>query len=635
MYWFEPVGGVGPFRRPASDLHPRGRRRHADLRLPGDRRARTAARRWRSSGGRRLHAGDHRPRGARRRGRRDAPSACAGCCRPCRAGSCTPSTCMYTTTPDQHFVIAPHPEHEHVTVACGFSGPRLQVRPRRRRDPRRPRHRRDDGPPDRPVRPAPSGAGTDEFGGGGTVLPAMQTRLWTSARRPPRSPASWPASGTTSWPADAVPRTSVAALLDHLVGLTPAFRRAAEKAGAPAAPWPTPPTWRRTGGPGCRSSSRPSPPRGGSPARGRGRPRSAGCRCRRRMGVVGLNEVFVHGWDLAAATGQQYRADPASAQACLDMASTAASAPESPPGSSGRSCRSPTRRPRSTGCSVRPAATRAGPPPLARPSATAGLSRRLALSHSRTSCSRRPGHRDAAPRSARLRARRRPSALARSSRWTPPRRRCRPRARGGAAATAWRGQQRDQVGTAVVQRGVQVLRRTPPGRAARGRGGARRRRCPARRAPRTRRPAAPRTAGRRRARPPRRRAARRRPGLPGRGPGLRVEPAVQALGGEDVGLAQRAAACCRRSNRSKPNAGICDPPAGAGVGRAEVQRPPSPGVPDDGGERGVDRQRIGTGARQDQLRVVHRSPSRVGGASSQVREGIASRRGYRSTTGCP
>ena len=30
--------------------------------------------------------------------------------------------CMYTTTPDEHFVIAPHPDHPAVTVACGFSG---------------------------------------------------------------------------------------------------------------------------------------------------------------------------------------------------------------------------------------------------------------------------------------------------------------------------------------------------------------------------------------------------------------------------------------------------------------------------------------------------------------------------------
>ncbi|GAA4792829.1 N-methyl-L-tryptophan oxidase [Streptomyces ziwulingensis] len=33
------------------------------------------------------------------------------------------ATCMYTTTPDEHFVIAPHPAHpDSVTVACGFSG---------------------------------------------------------------------------------------------------------------------------------------------------------------------------------------------------------------------------------------------------------------------------------------------------------------------------------------------------------------------------------------------------------------------------------------------------------------------------------------------------------------------------------
>ena len=32
------------------------------------------------------------------------------------------STCMYTNTADEHFVIATHPEHAQVTVACGFSG---------------------------------------------------------------------------------------------------------------------------------------------------------------------------------------------------------------------------------------------------------------------------------------------------------------------------------------------------------------------------------------------------------------------------------------------------------------------------------------------------------------------------------
>lgn len=31
-------------------------------------------------------------------------------------------TCLYSVTPDEHFVIGPHPLHEQVLVACGFSG---------------------------------------------------------------------------------------------------------------------------------------------------------------------------------------------------------------------------------------------------------------------------------------------------------------------------------------------------------------------------------------------------------------------------------------------------------------------------------------------------------------------------------
>jgi sarcosine oxidase len=30
--------------------------------------------------------------------------------------------CLYTLTPDEHFVIGPHPDHAQVAVACGFSG---------------------------------------------------------------------------------------------------------------------------------------------------------------------------------------------------------------------------------------------------------------------------------------------------------------------------------------------------------------------------------------------------------------------------------------------------------------------------------------------------------------------------------
>ena len=37
--------------------------------------------------------------------------------------ACTKSqVCMYTVTPDKHFVIDLHPEHPQVSVACGFSG---------------------------------------------------------------------------------------------------------------------------------------------------------------------------------------------------------------------------------------------------------------------------------------------------------------------------------------------------------------------------------------------------------------------------------------------------------------------------------------------------------------------------------
>ncbi len=42
---------------------------------------------------------------------------------PALAGRCLRAvTCMYSTTPDRHFVIARHPQCANVTVACGFSG---------------------------------------------------------------------------------------------------------------------------------------------------------------------------------------------------------------------------------------------------------------------------------------------------------------------------------------------------------------------------------------------------------------------------------------------------------------------------------------------------------------------------------
>ena len=32
------------------------------------------------------------------------------------------ATCMYTNTPDKNFIITPHPRHPQVSIACGFSG---------------------------------------------------------------------------------------------------------------------------------------------------------------------------------------------------------------------------------------------------------------------------------------------------------------------------------------------------------------------------------------------------------------------------------------------------------------------------------------------------------------------------------
>ena len=127
--------------------------------------------------------------------------------------------------------------------------------------------------------------------------------------------------------------TSVAAMLDHLVGLTTAFRMAAEKVqpeGGPSADAANlAPDW-RTRLPAqlealATAWRAPGAWDGMTEAGGVTMPASA-------MGVVALNEVTVHGWDLAAATGQEYRPDPASVQACLEMVGDRTDATEEPEG---------------------------------------------------------------------------------------------------------------------------------------------------------------------------------------------------------------------------------------------------------------------------------------------------------------
>ncbi|MPQ96441.1 TIGR03086 family protein [Modestobacter sp. I12A-02628] len=112
--------------------------------------------------------------------------------------------------------------------------------------------------------------------------------------------------------------TSVAGLLDHLLGLTHAFRLAA--AGQPmpgpahgsaaalpaiwrallphqldvlAQAWAAPEAWLDSGHPGHA-------------------PLPAGV-----LGLIALDELVVHGWDLAVATGQEHRPDPVATQLCL------------------------------------------------------------------------------------------------------------------------------------------------------------------------------------------------------------------------------------------------------------------------------------------------------------------------------
>ena len=36
--------------------------------------------------------------------------------------------CLYTNSPDYHFILDRHPEHANIALAAGFSGPWVQVR---------------------------------------------------------------------------------------------------------------------------------------------------------------------------------------------------------------------------------------------------------------------------------------------------------------------------------------------------------------------------------------------------------------------------------------------------------------------------------------------------------------------------
>jgi uncharacterized protein (TIGR03086 family) len=112
--------------------------------------------------------------------------------------------------------------------------------------------------------------------------------------------------------------TPVAGLLDHLVGLTMAFTMGARKeptTGAPrAAADQLPADWRerlpRQLAELAEAWREPGAWEGTATVAGAELPAVV-------MGVVAADEVLVHGWDLAVATGQDYRADPDVAAAVL------------------------------------------------------------------------------------------------------------------------------------------------------------------------------------------------------------------------------------------------------------------------------------------------------------------------------
>jgi uncharacterized protein (TIGR03086 family) len=128
---------------------------------------------------------------------------------------------------------------------------------------------------------------------------------------------------------------TVGDLIDHLMGLTEAFRIAAEKAADPASAGPPPgpsknhldPQWRRLLP--ARLDDLVAAWR--SPAAWTGETEAGGVVLPAAvMGLVALNEVVVHGWDLAASTGQPYELDSATAEAVHSLVAQQASAEGTP-----------------------------------------------------------------------------------------------------------------------------------------------------------------------------------------------------------------------------------------------------------------------------------------------------------------
>jgi uncharacterized protein (TIGR03086 family) len=115
--------------------------------------------------------------------------------------------------------------------------------------------------------------------------------------------------------------TSVAELLDHVSGLTRAFRAAAAKDFGPMTSIPPSPDTSRLG-PSWRTDiaeqAHALAQAWTDPAAYDGMTEVGGVSLPGEMaGRIALNELLLHGWDLARATDQSYQPDPAAIQTCL------------------------------------------------------------------------------------------------------------------------------------------------------------------------------------------------------------------------------------------------------------------------------------------------------------------------------
>jgi uncharacterized protein (TIGR03086 family) len=128
--------------------------------------------------------------------------------------------------------------------------------------------------------------------------------------------------------------TPVGAMLDHFMGLSLAFTLAARKTVPPGGSTPPraaaehlDPQWRKV----LPTRLRELAEAWRDSAAWQGETEAGGLKMPAEVaGLVALDEVVLHGWDLAVATGQPYECDAASAAAVLEFASSTAR-PENAP----------------------------------------------------------------------------------------------------------------------------------------------------------------------------------------------------------------------------------------------------------------------------------------------------------------